>query len=128
MDIARRVAAESYCQRKKVGAILALSSGVLLPGFNGTISGMPNVCEASDGSTLPSVLHAESNVMAKALVAGISTVGGTIYVTLSPCVECAKLIIQAGITRVVYAERYRCDDGLTLLSQCGIVTEQITKE
>jgi dCMP deaminase len=127
MSIAHRVAAESYCQRKQVGAILALSSGILLPGFNGAVSGLPNVCETDDGDTLTTTLHAESNVYSKALRAGVSTIGGTLYVTLSPCIECAKLTIQAGITRVVYAERYRCDQGLTLLSRCGIVTEQINE-
>jgi dCMP deaminase len=125
IDLAHRVAAESYCKRKQVGAILALSSGILLPGFNGAVSGLPNVCETDDGDTLPTTLHAESNVYSKALRAGVSTIGGTLYVTLSPCIECAKLTVQAGITRVVYEERYRCDEGLTLLEECGVIVEQI---
>jgi dCMP deaminase len=127
MSLAHRVAAESYCKRKQVGAILALSSGILLPGFNGAVSGLPNVCETDDGDTLHTTLHAESNVYSKALRAGVSTLGGTLYVTLSPCIECAKLTVQAGITRVVYSERYRCDEGLTLLEECGVIVEQINE-
>ena len=128
MSIAHRVARESCCQRKQVGAVLVTAHGVCLPGYNGTPAGQPNVCELTDLTTDPRVLHAESNCLSKALRAGLSTVGATLYVTLSPCIECAKLLVQAGVTRVVYAESYRCNKGLLLLRDCGIVVEQYSSE
>lgn len=128
IDLAHRVARESYCIRRQVGAVLVTAHGVCLPGYNGTVSGTPNQCELPDLTTDPRVLHAESNCLSKALRAGISTMGATLYVTLSPCIECAKMLIQAGVTRVVYAESYRCDKGLKLLRDCGVVAERFTEE
>lgn len=113
-------AENSYCQRRKVGALMVKDNAIISDGYNGTPSGFPNVCEASDGVTLPYVLHAEANAITKVARNNNSSDGSTLYVTTSPCMECSKLIIQSGIKRVVYGEHYRITDGLELLSQAGI--------
>jgi dCMP deaminase len=128
MDIARRVATESYCQRRKVGCVIVTPTLATVIGYNGTIPGSPNVCELPDGTTGPTVIHAECNSIQKAISHGINLRGSTCYVTMQPCLECSKLLYWRGITRVVYAERYRCDEGWTLLRECGILVEKITKE
>lgn len=110
----------SYCTRRKVGAILVKDNMIISDGYNGTPSGFPNICEDSDGVTLPYVLHAEANAITKVARSNNSSDGSTLYVSTSPCMECSKLIIQAGIKRVVFSEMYRICDGLELLRQVGI--------
>lgn len=113
-------AENSYCTRRQVGALIVKNKMIISDGYNGTPSGFPNVCEGEDGLTLPYVLHAEANAITKIARSGNNSDGATLYVTDSPCIECAKLIIQAGIKRVVYAEKYRLEDGLDLLKRANI--------
>lgn len=120
LRMARIWAENSYCERLKVGALLVKGKMIISDGYNGTPSGFPNVCEAEDGSTLPYVLHAEANALTKVARSSNSSEGATLYVTASPCMECAKLIIQSGIKRVVYSEEYRLPDGLNLLRSAGV--------
>lgn len=110
----------SYCKRRKVGAILVKDKMIISDGYNGTPSGFENVCEDEDNVTKPYVLHAEANAITKVARSNNSSEGATLYVTSSPCIECAKLIIQAGITRVVYADSYRLSDGAELLQRANI--------
>ncbi len=110
----------SYCQRRKVGALLVKDNMIISDGYNGTPSGFPNICEDAEGVTLPYVLHAEANAITKVARSNNSSEGSTLYVSTSPCMECSKLIIQAGIKRVVFSELYRICDGLDLLRQVGI--------
>ncbi len=113
-------AENSYCQRRKVGAIIVRDSMIISDGFNGTPSGFENVCEDDAGQTKPYVLHAEANAITKVARSNNSSDGATMYVTASPCVECAKLIIQSGIKRMVYHELYRLADGIDLLRRAGV--------
>lgn len=113
-------AENSYCKRRKVGAIIVRDSMIISDGFNGTPSGFENVCEDESGVTKPYVLHAEANAITKVARSNNSSEGATLYVTASPCVECAKLIIQAGIRRMVYHELYRLADGIDLLRRAGV--------
>lgn len=115
----------SYCERRKVGAILVKDKMIISDGYNGTPSGFPNVCEDADGRTFPYVLHAEANAITKVAKSNNSSDGSTLYVTDSPCIECAKLIIQAGIKRVVYSKLYRVTDGIELMQYAGISTEYL---
>lgn len=115
-------AENSYCQRRKVGALIVKDKMIISDGYNGTPSGFENVCENEDGFTKPYVLHAEANAITKIARSGNNSDGATLYVTSSPCIECAKLIIQAGIKRVVYSEKYRLTDGIDLLERAGIET------
>ena len=110
----------SYCKRRKVGALLVKDKMIISDGYNGTPSGFENVCEDESNVTKPYVLHAEANAITKVARSGNSSEGATLYVTSSPCIECAKLIIQSGIKRVVYSEKYRLEDGLELLKRAGI--------
>lgn len=112
----------SYCQRRKVGALIVKDKMIISDGYNGTPSGFPNICEDSDNRTLPYVLHAEANAITKVAKSYNSSEGSTLYVTDSPCIECSKLIIQAGIKRVVYSKLYRITDGIDLLRRAGIET------
>lgn len=112
----------SYCKRRKVGALVVKDKTIISDGYNGTPSGFENVCEDENNVTKPYVLHAEANAITKLARSTNSGEGATLYVTASPCIECAKLIIQAGIKRVVYGEKYRLDDGLRLLQRAGIET------
>lgn len=109
----------SYCVRRKVGALIVRDNMIISDGFNGTPSGFPNVCE-EDNVTFPYVLHAEANAITKVARSSNSSEGATLYVTASPCMECSKLIIQAGIKRVVFSDLYRIQDGLDLLRKAGI--------
>lgn len=118
-------AENSYCQRRKVGALIVKGPMIISDGFNGTPAGFENVCEDEVGITKPYVLHAEANAITKVARSNNSSDGATLYVTASPCVECAKLIIQAGIKRVVFNEIYRITDGLDLLQRAGIETVHI---
>lgn len=125
MNIARETSSLSLSMRKQVGAIIVKDNNILSFGFNGTPSGMDNSCEDEEGDTLWYVLHAESNAIAKVAKSTSSSEGATMYCTLSPCNDCAKMIIQAGIKRVVYKDQYREHTGLLLLSTCGVKVEQI---
>lgn len=109
----------SYCRRRKVGALIVRGNMIISDGYNGTPSGFPNVCEEND-VTFPYVLHAEANAITKVARSNNSSEGATLYVTASPCLECSKLIIQAGIKRVVFSDLYRIHDGLDLLRKAGI--------
>ena len=113
-------AENSYCQRRKVGAIIVKNQMIISDGYNGTPAGFENICEDSNGITKPYVLHAEANAITKVARSNNSSDNATLYVTASPCVECAKLIIQAGIKRVVFNELYRVTDGLELLARAGV--------
>ena len=113
-------AENSYCERRKVGAIMVKGKMIISDGYNGTPAGFENVCEDEYGATKPYVLHAEANAITKVARSNNSSEGSTLYVTASPCVECAKLIIQAGVTRVVFNELYRLTDGVDLLRRAGV--------
>ncbi len=122
LRMARIWAENSYCRRRQVGALIVKDKMIISDGYNGTPSGFENVCEDANGLTKPYVLHAEANAITKIARSGNNSDGATLYVTASPCIECAKLIIQAGIKRVVYGEAYRLADGLELLQRAGIET------
>ena len=113
-------AENSYCKRRQVGALIVKDKMIISDGYNGTPSGFENVCEDENNVTKPYVLHAEANAITKVAKSGNSSQGATLYVTDSPCMECAKLIIQAGIIRVVYLNEYRIMDGIELLKRSGI--------
>ena len=125
LKMARIWSENSYCTRRKVGALLVKDKMIISDGYNGTPSGFPNVCEDDDNRTLPYVLHAEANAITKVAKSNNSSDGSTLYVTDSPCIECSKLIIQAGIKRVVYSKLYRVSDGIDLMNRAGIKTEYI---
>ena len=118
--MARIWAENSYCERRKVGALVVKDKTIISDGYNGTPSGFENKCEDSNNVTHPYVLHAEANAITKLARSSNNSDGSTLYVTASPCIECAKLIIQAGIKKVVYAEKYRLTDGIDLLRQAGV--------
>ena len=113
-------AENSYCKRRKVGALLVKNKMIISDGYNGTPSGFENICEDESGHTKPYVLHAEANAITKIAKSGNSSEGATMYVTTAPCLECSKLIIQAGIKRLVYRDNYRITDGIDLLKVVGI--------
>lgn len=113
-------AENSYCQRRKVGALIVKDKMIISDGYNGTPSGFENVCEDENNVTKPYVLHAEANAITKIARSSNNSDGATLYVTDSPCIECAKLIIQAGIKRVIYARDYRLSDGVDLMRRAGI--------
>lgn len=113
-------AENSYCNRRKVGALIVKDKMIISDGYNGTPAGFENICEDDNGLTKPYVLHAEANAITKIACSNNSSKGATMYVTTSPCIECAKLIIQAGIKRVIYSEKYRLEDGLDLLRRANI--------
>jgi len=121
-------AENSYCQRRQVGALMVKDKTIISDGYNGTPCGFETICEDSDGPTKPYVLHAEANAITKVARSGASSEGATLYVTSSPCIECSKLIIQAGIKRVVYSDEYRLDDGVKLLERAGIEVVKVTVE
>jgi len=118
-------AKNSYCKRRQVGALIVKDRMIISDGYNGTPSGFENVCEDETGVTKQYVLHAEANAITKVAKSNNSSEGATLYVTDSPCIECAKLIIQAGISRVVYAREYRITDGLDLLRRAGVQVDHI---
>ena len=120
LEMARIWAQNSYCQRRQVGALVVKNGMIISDGYNGTPSGFENVCEDDNGITKPYVLHAEANAITKLARSSNNSEGATIYITASPCIECAKLIIQSGIKRVVYGEKYRLMDGIQLLERAGI--------
>ena len=118
-------AENSYCMRRKVGALVVKEKMIISDGYNGTPSGFENICEDDSGVTKPYVLHAEANAITKLARSGNNSDQATLYVTASPCIECSKLIIQAGIRRVVYAEQYRLSDGIELLRRAGVTVEYL---
>ena len=120
MRMAMIWAENSYCERRKVGALIVKDKMIISDGYNGTPSGFENVCEDEDGLTKPYVLHAEANAITKVAKSANNCDGGTLYVTTSPCMECSKLIIQAGIKRVVFSEKYHNTEGLDILSKVGV--------
>ncbi|MBD5269116.1 MAG: dCMP deaminase family protein [Muribaculaceae bacterium] len=128
LRMARIWSENSYCRRRQVGAILVKDKMIISDGFNGTPSGFDNVCEDEHGLTFPYVLHAEANAITKVARSNNSSEGATLYVTASPCMECSKLIIQAGIRRVVFSEMYRITDGLDILRDAGIEIVYIPEE
>lgn len=125
LEMARIWAANSYCKRRQVGALLVKDKMIISDGYNGTPSGFENVCEDENNKTKPYVLHAEANAITKVAKSGNSSSGATLYVTAAPCIECAKLIIQSGISRVVYTDEYRLEDGVNLLRRAGIEVEKV---
>lgn len=128
MRMARIWAENSYCKRRQVGALIVKGRMIISDGYNGTPSGFENNCEDEENRSLPYVLHAEANAITKVARSNNSSEGATLYVTASPCMECAKLIIQSGIKRVVYAEEYRLTDGVDLLREAGIEVERIDEK
>lgn len=120
LRMARIWSENSYCTRRHVGALVVKDKMIISDGYNGTPSGFPNICEDENGATYPYVLHAEANAITKLARSSNNSDGSTLYVTASPCIECAKLIIQAGIKRVVYGEKYRLEDGIRLLERANI--------
>lgn len=124
LDIASTISKASYCNRNKVGAILVKDDNIISFGYNGTIKGFDNICEEQD-KTLPEVLHAESNAITKCAKSNYSSRGSTLYTTVSPCFDCAKLIIQSEIKEVYYICDYRSQTGIQLLKKAGIYVKQI---
>lgn len=127
LEMARVWASNSYCKRRQVGALIVKDKMIISDGYNGTPSGFENVCEEDD-KTKPYVLHAEANAITKVAKSGNSSDGATLYVTAAPCIECSKLIIQAGIKRVVYTDEYRLEDGINLLRRAGVEVEKVGDE
>ncbi|WP_085535224.1 dCMP deaminase family protein [Massilibacteroides vaginae] len=121
-------AENSYCKRRRVGALIVKDKMIISDGYNGTPAGFENVCEDENNVTKPYVLHAEANAITKVAASSNSSKGATIYVTAAPCIECAKLIIQSGIERVVYSEKYRIEDGSNLLIRAGIQVDFVEVE
>ena len=128
LRMARVWAENSYCKRRKVGALVVKQKMIISDGYNGTPSGFENICEEENGITKPYVLHAEANAITKLARSGNNSDGSTLYVTASPCIECAKLIIQAGIKRVAYGEKYRLTEGIDLLKRANIEIEFLNIE
>ena len=125
LRMARIWSENSHCKRLQVGALIVKNNMIISDGYNGTPSGFENTCEDENNVTVPYVLHAEANAITKVARSGNSSNGATLYVTTSPCIECAKLIIQSGIKRVVYNELYRIHDGIDLLERAGVQCLQI---
>lgn len=128
LRMSRIWAENSYCVRRQVGALIVKDKMIISDGYNGTPSGFENKCEDDLNVTLPYVLHAEANAITKLARSNNNSDGATLYVTMAPCLECSKLIIQAGIRRVVYAQKYRIEDGIRLLERAGIQVEYINIE
>ncbi len=126
LRIAREWSQLSYCKRKQVGAIIVRDRMIISDGYNGTPSGFENNCEDADGLTHWYVLHAEANAILKVAGSTQSAEGATLYITMSPCRECSKLIHQAGITRVVYQEAYKDNSGIAFLEKAGVITDHIS--
>ncbi len=126
LEMATIWAKNSYCIRRQVGALIVKGRMIISDGYNGTPSGFENICEDEEGKTKAYVLHAEANAITKVAKSNNSSEGSTLYITASPCVECAKLIIQAGIKRVVYLDQYHNTEGLAILERANIIVDQIT--
>jgi len=128
LRMAKIWAENSYCERRQVGALIVKNHMIISDGYNGTPSGFENVCEDENNVTKPYVLHAEANAITKVAASNNNSMGATIYVTSSPCIECAKLIIQAGIKRVVFSQKYHTEEGVQLLERAGIIIDFIDTE
>lgn len=128
LRMAKIWAENSYCKRRQVGALIVKNKMIISDGYNGTPAGFENICEDDDGNTKNYVLHAEANAITKVAKSNNNCDGATLYVTTSPCMECSKLIIQAGIKRVVFTELYRITDGIDLLKRKGIELVHIEEE
>lgn len=128
LRMARIWAENSYCERRKVGALVVKDKMIISDGYNGTPSGFENVCEDDNNVTKPYVLHAEANAITKLARSSNNSDGSTLYVTAAPCIECSKLIIQSGIKRVVYAEKYRLEDGINLLKKAKIEVKYLNPD
>lgn len=126
IQMARIWATNSYCKRRQVGALIVKDRMIISDGYNGTPVGFENECEDENNQSKPYVLHAEANAITKVAKSNNSSEGATLYITASPCMDCAKLIIQAGIIRVVYADEYRITDGIKLLEKAGIEIVQLS--
>ena len=120
LKMAKEWATNSHCKRSQVGCLVVKNKTIISDGYNGTPTGFPNICEDENNNTLSSVLHAEANAITKLAMNTVTSMGSTMYVTLSPCFDCAKLIIQSGIKRIVFSELYRKTESLELLNQAGI--------
>ena len=125
LKIAREWGKLSYCKRRQVGAIIVKNNMIISDGYNGAPSGFENICEDKEGYTKWYVLHAEANAITKVSASTQSSEGSTLYVTLSPCKDCSKLIHQAKIKRVVYADQYKDTSGLDFLKKAGVEVSQI---
>jgi len=125
LEMAKIWAKNSYCKRRQVGALIVQGRMIISDGYNGTPEGFDNVCEDENDKTKPYVLHAEANAITKVAKSNNSSEGATLYITTSPCLECAKLIIQSGIRRVVFCDNYRKDDGISLLHRAGIEVKYV---
>jgi dCMP deaminase len=125
LRIAKEWGLLSYCKRKQVGAIIVKDRMIISDGYNGTPSGFDNCCEDDEGLTRWDVLHAEANAILKVARSTQSCEGATLYITLSPCKECSKLIHQSGIKRVVYQNGYRDDSGIKFLKKAGVIVDHI---
>jgi dCMP deaminase len=125
LEMARIWAQNSYCKRRQVGALIVKEKMIISDGYNGTPAGFENICEDDDNKTKPYVLHAEANAITKVAKSNNSSEGATLYITTSPCMECAKLIIQAGIRRVVFCDSYHSKEGVELLQKAGIEVSYI---
>ena len=128
LRMARIWAESSYCERRKVGALVVKDKMIISDGYNGTPSGFENVCEDENNVTKPYVLHAEANAITKLARSSNNSDGSTLYVTAAPCIECAKLIIQSGIKRVVYGEKYRLEEGINLLRKANIEVKYLNTD
>ena len=126
MEIAEVVANQSYCVRRKVGCVIVQGSNIIAMGWNGTPAGCDNICEGDDGNTLPTVLHAELNALTKLAKSTQSSEGASAFITLAPCLDCAKMLFGSGIVHVYYREDYRDRAGIDFLTERGIPVEQIT--
>ncbi len=120
LRMAKIWAENSYCERRKVGALIVKDKMIISDGYNGTPAGFENICEDENNVTKPYVLHAEANAITKIARSSNNSQGATMYVTDAPCIECAKLIIQAGIRKVFYSRQYRLTDGADLLKRAGV--------
>ncbi len=125
LQMARIWSENSYCKRRKVGALIVKGKMIISDGYNGTPSGFENICEDETGKTKPYVLHAEANAISKVAKSNNSSNNSTLYITAAPCIECSKLIIQSGIKRVVFSDEYHCNEGFELLKRAGIEVIQI---
>ena len=125
LRMAKIWAENSYCLRRQVGALIVKNKMIISDGYNGTPAGFENICEDENNTTKPYVLHAEANAITKVAASNNNSEGATIYITSSPCIECAKLIIQAGIKRVVFCEKYRMEEGINLLKRAEIIIDFI---
>ena len=125
LRMAKIWAENSYCKRRQVGALIVKNQMIISDGYNGTPSGFENICEDENNRTKPYVLHAEANAITKVAASNNNSSDATIYITSSPCIECAKLIIQAKIKRVVFSEKYHTEEGINLLKRAGIAVDFI---